>query len=784
MKLQNKKLCFPLLFLLLGIPFFCKAADDITNSDYFKIDKGCGITMGDNSSGSITCKPWEKGSQVTYNGASVGTCVCDYNCLPTPSSHYYYDDPVAKTRQTDDKNITLPVVLAWDNIEAWLNEKGEYVLYSSEIGQGWKDSVTSKAFGARSYALEIDNTNGEINDSASLGGIFSRVLTTPEFNPTKLFYPCFFKSGRTIKWRVRPCCKEDGSFCLPKDKAPWWEFTTSYAPEPIIASDPDWNGSDGAAGISFKGFQINWCKVSLLPSQQYAKSYRLMVSSDEKGTGTLNCHPLMVSGGQCRDDDILADSQTGEVIPSFPIQSRQDHALFTRNRTYVWKMKTCFDETASRCSDYGQSWKLSTKTSSIGVPSTIFPKNDPQGINPVGLPVSISWTIPDGANSFTYQASFISGDKNTIWSVAPSNESSSNDRNSFDAENLKPDTQYKWRVKACSQFNSQNCDGWSEWFVFRTTGRPPKADSLAATADAPILFSWEAVGGAKSYNFSLAKKNGAAKITVLNNSELLVSPKYSLGYPDIDQGQSYSWKVQTCAHSDGKVCGAWSQEKNFDTKKLSAAVNPKPGNDSIIYADQPAQNISWDQVPGASAYRLTVALKTSNEKQACSQNKIEKITSRNAETVELKCLGVYQMAVQPCVDSDCRSAGPTSEWKFTLGQHAPTTKSGFAVCGASYDYPDTPWNEREACQPKHLLVLVKVFLDFLLFKLSIFLLPIMVLATGLIFYSQYKTPETWDKVRLAWKAVGIGYAILALSWIIVGIILQIAGYSGLWFKIL
>jgi hypothetical protein len=35
-----------------------------------------------------------------------------------------------------------------------------------------------------------------------------------------------------------------------------------------------------------------------------------------------------------------------------------------------------------------------------------------------------------------------------------------------------------------------------------------------------------------------------------------------------------------------------------------------------------------------------------------------------------------------------------------------------------------------------------------------------------------------------WKYIAIGYGLLFLAWIIVGFILQIIGFPGLWWKIL
>jgi hypothetical protein len=784
MQYKNFGIIFFEFLFFLALPFFCAAEDADSASDYFKIEKGCGITVDDSSAGKTTCKPWERGSQMTVEGINVGTCICANTCLSVPPNHYYYNDPANRTRQTNEQAITLPVVLAWDHVEAWQKEDGEYLWYWSAFSQGGKEAVTSKFFGALSYVLEIDNTQDVINDSKSSGNIFRQVLTVAEFNPTDKFYPCFFNSGRTVKWRVRPCCNEDGSNCMPEDQAPWWEFTTSFAPEPIIAKDPDWNGPAGASGIAFKGFQIKWCPVWLAKSNQYAKSYKLMATSDEKGAGTQNCHPLMVKNNQCQADDIFADSQTGEVITNFPIQGRQDHALFTRNQTYVWKMKTCFDDVAGQCSDWGQSWAFSAKTDPIGIPAAISPKNSTQNNDLAGLPLKLSWTIPDGANSFVYQASFLDGDQNTTWPAAPNNNSTAAEIGKFDATNLKADTEYKWRARACSQFNSQNCDGWSEWFSFRTTGRPPKAESLAATSGIPAIFSWEPVANAKSYNFSLAKNGTVAKITVLNNADLLRDAKYALNYPDIDQDQTYAWKIQTCAHGDGTVCGAWSQEKKLAVPKLAAVTNINPANGSTIYADQLSQNVSWGKAVGASAYRFKLSLATSHEKQECKQETIEKTTSLTLDRAELNCLGIYHLAIQPCVDSACKSAGPLAELKFTLGQKVPKTKSAFAVCSTGYDDPATPWNEREACQPKHFLLLVKIAIDFVLFRLAVLLLPVLALITGLLFYSNFKTPDIWRKVKLAWKAIAIGYALLLFAWAITGILLQIAGFSGLWFKIL
>ncbi len=785
----KKILIFFVFFAFAGIagaPALCMA-------DTFNMSDTCDASVS-GSGGSVDCSSWQRGSKTNYKGIDVATCICVNTCLTTPANHYYYDDPVNKTKQ-EEGNVKLPVVLAWDEVPGWKITSGDYIWdWPAYPGASGKESATADIFAVRSYLLEIDNTNNDINDSKSAGGIYRKILTTNEFNPQELFYPCFFNSATTYKWRVRPCCNADGSNCQLEDNATWWTFTTSAAPEPIDPDDPDWNGSGGAASLSYDGMQIKWCKVYFQKTKKYATSYKLNVTSDESGSQA--CHPLLELNGQCKDDDIFADAITGKVhsiidtdgiskIP-FPTtnQGRQDHALFTRDRTYTWKLRTCYDEIARDCSDYGQKWTFSTKHDPIGVPTATSPKNNTAGNDLAPLPLSLSWTMPNGANSFVYETSFSGGAKNSGSSTVPNAKTGEDEKALFDADTMAADTVYQWRVKACSNYDSSNCDGWSEWFSFRTTGRPPKAGSLVSEGNIPITLSWESIDDAKSYNLSLQEAGSDAKIILLKGDEMMAAPEYAINYPVIDQGRTYYWKVQTCAHDDGTVCGDWSAENSFATGELDMPVGNSPTAGDTIYADQLTQELSWSEMSNAKAYHYILTLANSTDASDCDQDTIEGTTNKTSATVKMNCLGEYTLAVEACVDSQCQSVSPKGEWNFTLDQHEPQTKSSFAVCGASYDNPDTGWNERAACEPKHAAIMVKVILDFLLFKLSVFLMPFLIAATAFLYYSPFKTPDVIDKVKTAWKAIGIGYALLFCAWVIVGVILSIVGFSGLWWKIL
>lgn len=803
----KKRLLFCSAVLSFSSLFFAFAANAQSRAcvpcyvcpSYWTCDNSCGGTLTawqvdsccngpDLPCNTSTGEAWQKCD------SGAGAHYCNSSCLPRPENlpknPRWYDDPTKNDDPTASKgntNNTLPIVLDWE-LNSW-KDGGKY------NADGSAKLMARENYGANSFYIEIDNPDNQLFEPEKVPNskydpktkIFGKCLTNDFFNSRDDGLACFFRSGKKeINYRVKACCSANCTDCGP---FVGWNFSTGDFAEPKSPLDPDWNGPEAGTGFAPKDLQLEWCRTWMAKSTpvDWAKSYRLMVTLDEERAGTQNCHPLLVSNGQCVDANITGDSSTGIVKTSYPVQGRNDFNFFTRNRTYGWKMKTCYDETSSRCAEYGQSWSFVTKNDQLGIPTATSPADDPQGENPAAMPVSLSWTTPDGANSFIYQTTFTAGDQKSDWSSVPNSKSSPELKAQFDADNLKPDTIYKWRVRACAKFDFKDCDGWSPWFSFRTTGRPPAASSMTQSAGVPATFSWPATGGAKSYNFSLSGSNatstGEIKAVTLNDPATLQNTKYTLNYPDINQGQNYTWKIQACAHSDGTACGAWSEPVWFASGQMTPPQDLEPANGSTVVVDGASQDISWNAVLGALAYRYTLSLITPNEPN-CVREPIENIVVPPNDSVQIDCLGEYQLVVQPCVDKECKSLGPQSESNFVLSQQASDKKSMLLVCGTNYDIPQTAWNERETCQPKHLLVLAAVIINFLLFRFSILLLPILAVITGLIFYSPLKTPEILEKVRSAWQAIGIGYGLLFMAWLLVGFILQAIGYPGVWWKIL
>jgi len=163
------------------------------------------------------------------------------------------------------------------------------------------------------------------------------------------------------------------------------------------------------------------------------------------------------------------------------------------------------------------------------------------------------------------------------------------------------------------------------------------------------------------------------------------------------------------------------------------------------------------------------------------------IVPSNSAYIDLGCLGKYNWQVGACLDENCLETGDFSPvWEFTLVQ--PPPGFGLVPCGRVSDDPDTPWNEREPCQIEHLFILFKIIIDFLLWRVGLIILVLLVIATGVMFYFSLGAPATMAKVKSLWKAAGIGYAVLFLSWTIINSFLAMFGYRigifGRWWEII
>jgi len=675
---------------------------------------------------------------------------------------------------------------------------------------------------------------------------------------------CFFNSTDTYRWRVTACCDYAGEQC--KDwPADWWTFTVATAPEMVSPLDPDWNGPGAITDISFKDISplkkdhLWWCPAKLpskpvnyqtIPGQiQYAKSYKLEVTSNEENDFTKDLfqkiknfwswitsspdagqsqtkqatHALsIINGGWTYDIlptpgiDFDPPYDANEVETWYPAQSRQDLAYFSRHRTYSWKLKSCWDDLAQKCfDDNSQTWKITTRDEEIAPPEATAPKDDPDGKEPVGFPITISWTIPAGANSFNYTISGPGLDlqnQPTTWNTVPNNEFGDAQKKLFALDNpdIRLNADYKWQVQSCAQFDPKNADadncratGWSKWFSFRTTGRPPDKKTMLPNIGSatmfPQNFAWGKVPGAKSYNIELweGAKKIAAKIVKVD-SQNQNQPGAQFDYPDIQppvgvNSRAYTWKVQTCADDAGKKCGDWVSQY-FNLKRP----------DSPVLQNKPAANygslsdVSLDWTGPTKHYWITVEYNPPQPQTQSGCSLKNPIVSKNIEgdscsvqndclpsDIKTSCAGSYKWTVQPCANPDCSDKGNDNAKSSVFAISAGTTKgNSLAVCGQQYNAPGNSWDETEKCEIRHIFLLAKVLINYLLFRVSILLLPIMALVTGLIFYFGKEGPNTIPAIKKMWKWIGIGYAILFMAWLLTSWLMAAAGYKNDWWKIL
>src|SRR3989344_6842270 len=119
--------------------------------------------------------------------------------------------------------------------------------------------------------------------------------------------------------------------------------------------------------------------------------------------------------------------------------------------------------------------------------------------------------------------------------------------------------------------------------------------------------------------------------------------------------------------------------------------------------------------------------------------------------------------------------------------YTPPIPYGFVPCGGDRDNPETDWKDMEPFQFRHFFLLVKILLDFTLWKLTPLIIVLLAVATGVIFYFQLGDVSVLATVRRIWHYVGIGVLILLFSWLFLNFLLGILGFDinifGRWTEI-
>jgi len=730
-------------------------------------------------------------------GMGPVACVCNANCLDDAKNPRYYDNPNYTDNleaSLDPSNIFLPVKLDWDDVE---HAKG----YKYRV---W--NVSSGLFGG-----------DEVSKSEAI----------PE--------PCLIKPGKFISdtlgwtglphpWKVAPCCTRNGKtltdkgievaysyFARAKSCKDWskintdWQFITNPAPELIPAdtspypefspvSDPDWNGEEIGTGMKAPVI-LDWCDV------KDAKSYRALFHIIQED-GSEVCHPYTINQqGQCLGEIVHEEKRpppypsVRQLFSDFP----DFKGFFTKNTQYKWEISACGREDGLSCTNFGQKWNFQPGDFPLPEFHLISPPDDPEGEKSVGYDVILRWEHPNGINSYRYE---INPGHITGWIPSPEVH--------FNWIKLPLQSFFTWKVRPCWGYKGEEdkCeDKWSEEWTFLTTGAPPEnltetpLDNLGKVI-IPATLHWDDVPGAGSYKYQVASDRSFLNIVSEGITDGSLS-EVTVDYPVLKLKKGYWWRVKTCADKEGKVCSGgifgglgWSDKKHFKTFDLQSPTGLSPKNGEEIFTYQMPKRFSCNPVTGGKYYRFVIKYTSKSPEETsdeCTIGKtIEKIIPDSSTVFSLNCLGEYTWKVQACLDKDCKEAGAGKEslpHKFTLSQATPPPgkEKGLVPCGRDYDDPNTPWNEREQCQIKHLFLLIRNILDFLLWKVATILLILALVATGVMFYISKGETTIILQVKSAFKWIAIGYVLIFLAWSIINFLLALAGFQfqifGHWWEI-
>jgi hypothetical protein len=650
-----------------------------------------------------------------YNnwGATPSVPACSGSCYPAPNLKPLDDAALLPKNVADGLKFKLPINFGWED-----NVKKEVAKAPNFCTVG-------------SYELNIVNPP------------LSKIVTNTQLQvieDTTYKLGCQLKSNSAYQWRARACLDSGGTDCgeWPGSQ----NFNTSLVPELISPYDSDWNGIKSAENIEIP-VKFDWCDVS------QAQSYFMRINKNEK-----LYFPDLIE----KEEGILSS----EV--SFGTE------ILTKYTIYDWEVATCLnasgtncglgcsnEQDGQECGDYSQYWKLATGDMVLPAPKIITPTST-EGIPVVNMSDYLSWQSLALKGVLSYRYEIKKGDATITDSTTTGSITSVSFKDLWNKLNF--DQIYSWAVRSCWDEEGNECETEKSAASFKTTGAPPANIEIGPLDEKgkviiPTFLRPDAMPGAASYYYEVSTATGT--IAALQNPEGWVD------YPNLKTKTNYFLQIKTCADNKGKVCGNPSS-RNFTTFTFSSVSNPKPANGSDLFTYE--KQLAWEPITGARYYQYKVDVLPEN---------IVSTNSAFLPTEKLE-LGNHTWSVRACLDENCKETGEWSAFSFALIQ-AEKCDRALVPCGRDCNAPDTPYNEREPCQFKHLFLILKNIIDFFLWRLIPIVLVLLALATGAVFYFSMGAPGTIINVKGIWKSAGIGCLIIFSAWFIISWLLLFLGFQ-------
>lgn len=650
--------------------------------------------------------------------------------------------------------------------------------------------------------------------------------------------------GARYFWHARACANIDetpginpATECGAYSES--WSFTFLLLPPEIVVPISgntnlpvlfDWNEVVGAESYLIRGeidFSSPWWQDVLdFVGDPLGWFIRLAVDfvMDRLGLGeeAIGCPSALWDENAANQEipcvDVTAnrDPATG-ILPTEHIDTA---CTFTKETKYRWYIATCLGPSSQHCGEFSARESFETNNTYQGVSGFIIPA--PQLVGPVynpsrpgeipvvGFNDILAWdTTGDGSDCAHFH-------KVVLAREAGGTPIEAVDMGSFslafeieqwiDGSKDSPqekvwrflDTVYVWTAEPClvntEQRGDIDCDegGPSEAWKFKTTGAIPLNPQSEITNKAKL--SWDATPKAGSYKYQVANDNTFSSII---KEGIILEPKTTLSHPDILPQTDYWWRVASCVDPTGVICGTWIAPQPFTTLPLNPPPTPtQPSHGGEMLLPGP---LSWQPDPGSSYYQYQasyLALAPDETLQGC-QEKVGTqliqpfpITQQTSFFLNEKCAGEYRWLVRSCADEDCTLATDWSQsqlWTFT-GEEGPLEEQpGLVPCGRNKNDPITPYNEKEDCGLQHLGFLLQNLLDFILWKVSLFVLLLLAVITGATSYFSLGGPNALARIKTVFRSFFVGFLILMFAWMFVNIILMLFGFQfeffGKWWEL-
>lgn len=489
------------------------------------------------------------------------------------------------------------------------------------------------------------------------------------------------------------------------------------------------------------------------------------------------------------------------------------YGVFTGDTTYQWEFAACANndftkcgadcddkEPVSECADYNGKWSFTTEDIGLIPPKLLEPFYDPS--KPTEIPVInlsyfLKWQSSVWAHSYIYE---LKENVNEIIGTTITNSHIIAFDSVWDL-GLEPNTEYSWYVKSCYNEDGTNCSEFSEPWFFKTTGAPPNNLTIN-NAIIPVKLDWDDVNDAISYTYEVSANNSFSEEQIVASDNISRSEATVDYYPDNEdypglvQDTQYWWRAKSCADKQGNYCGDWSTIYGFTTFLLSAPCvfdgilnescpYPEVGGGFYVYQ----KNISWQSVEGAKAYKYKIDYASKNPQETdegcvAGQPVVEVIALSNSAHVSLHCLGTYNWWLQSCLDENCSETSELSPvLNFTLVRPVLPAQFGLVPCGRISDNPETQWDERDPCEIKHIFLLLKNIIDFVLWRVGLIALALLMMFTAVVSYFSLGSSGTVVSVKQIWQRAGKGYMIMFLAWWIINTIMKIIGFTDTWWSL-